>query len=353
MKKSILSIILFTLTLTAHALPGFTSFIPDNSGEYVYYRDYTFTRESYVGILYYDESTVQVRYFAPQDNETLLPQKNIAILMSINPDAPYWEMTGERIISTILPGTEDTDLVNYLHDLMYEFSAHRIKADEINARDVKIFQDYEQFGGSVAMIYDCIIPLFNIKNIESADGMCQLQCCTIGQLKNSSDPSFDTFEGCPDSAVPAAEKKSTQKSKKAKSVKCTFENQSITLDENWKPLMENLWGLGNDSIVTLGTIPSFDSDPQKNECYILRRLLESTDHTYTNFATLKISNNKNKTEIDVETFQSDSEKRIKSIKLLANKKNADGIDILSISIFTNAWNENPAYYQKIIKSYSN
>ena len=89
MKKLILSILTsLILAATAFALPGFTSYLPDNSGDYVFYRDNTFTRESYVGILFYDESTIQIRYYAPQDKVSLLPEKDISILITINPDAP-------------------------------------------------------------------------------------------------------------------------------------------------------------------------------------------------------------------------------------------------------------------------
>ena len=81
MKKLILSILTsIILSVAVTALPGVTQFIPDSAGEYVYYRDSSFTRESYIGLLMYDEATYQIRYFAPQDDEAKLPAKEIAIL---------------------------------------------------------------------------------------------------------------------------------------------------------------------------------------------------------------------------------------------------------------------------------
>ena len=63
MKKTVLSIfaVLSMAVMSLFAVPGFESYLPDASGQYVYYRDYSFTRESYIGILTYDEATYQVR----------------------------------------------------------------------------------------------------------------------------------------------------------------------------------------------------------------------------------------------------------------------------------------------------
>ena len=188
MKKTILSLLSsIILTTVSFALPGTTSFIPDSAGEYAYYQDTSFTRESYVGILTYDEATYQIRYFAPQDNEAILPEKEIAILLTVDPRADVWTMTGEKIISTILPDTDDTDIVNYLHDLLYEFSARRIKADAVEDSSLQLDQDYAQFGGNVTITFDARVPVFNIRKITDEKGNAVLDCVTIGTIKSSED----------------------------------------------------------------------------------------------------------------------------------------------------------------------
>ena len=63
MKKASVASILFGLVLLVAALtpvaafPGIQSYLKDESGQYVYYRDYTFPYEAYVGFLHYDEGT--------------------------------------------------------------------------------------------------------------------------------------------------------------------------------------------------------------------------------------------------------------------------------------------------------
>ena len=71
------------------ALPGVDSYLPDTSGEYVYYKDNTFARESYIGFLFYDESAYSARYYAPANTEKMLPEKDVAILLSVNPNSGY------------------------------------------------------------------------------------------------------------------------------------------------------------------------------------------------------------------------------------------------------------------------
>ncbi len=348
MKKTILSIIMASLFAALYAMPGFDSYIPDQSGEYVYYKDNTFNRESYVGILFYNESTFQIRYYAPQDKVALLPEKDLSILLTINPDLPYWQMTGERMPTTIMPGTEDVDLVNYMHDLLYEFSAHRIKAEIVESREMPLAQEYEQFGGSVTIVYDCTIPMFNIRDILDVDGNAQLKCITTGRLQNNGDSSFDDFKGAPDATTAATANGKKAKAKKEKATKCTFEGQSLTLDETWEQKMENLWVLGNDAVASLGSLPAYNEDKNLNECYILRRLLENSD-----YRSINIKKEKNRIILSTENCRPEGENRIISVKILTAKKDSNDFDCFSLTVFKNAWSDNFSYYQKIIKSYSN
>ena len=80
------------------------------------------------------------------------------------------DMTGEMIMTEVDPNSEDdVDILNYLHDIIYEFSSRRIKADPVEAEAFSISQDYEQFGGKVSVCFDSLIPLFNIKSITQEE----------------------------------------------------------------------------------------------------------------------------------------------------------------------------------------
>ena len=349
MKKLILSIITSIIITTASfALPGFTSFIPDSAGEYVYYRDSSFTRESYIGILGYDDATIQIRYFAPQDDTAMLPAKDIAILITVDPKAYAWTMTGEKIISTILPDTDDTDIVNYLHDLLYEFSARRISAVAVESDSLILDQDFAQFGGKVVLTFDARVPLFNIKSITDEKGTKVFDCVTIGTIKSSEDKSFEAFTGV--TAPKPAVTKETRKAAKAKI--CKFENRQVTLDEGWEQKMENFWTLGNDSLITMSALPKVAENQLLNDLYVQRKLLESTEGSYTDFQNCEITYTQAKDSYKLvsTSFFPESNINVCLTKLLT--RNADGgFDYFSISTYQSAYMKNPSYFDKIVKSY--
>ncbi len=349
MKKTILSIITtILLTASVFALPGFTSFIPDSAGEYVYYRDSSFTRESYIGILMYDEATYQIRYIAPQDNKAMLPEKEIALLLTVDTKSDFWNMTGEKIISTILPDTDDTDIVNYLHDLLYEFSARRIKIDAVESDKVLSDEDYAQFGGKVTITYDARVPLFNIRTISDEKGSKVMNCVTIGTIKSSEDKTFSQFNGI--SADKPAVQKETKAVSKAKS--CKFENRSVTLDENWEQKMENFWTLGNDSLITMSALPKVSENKTLNDLYVQRKLMESSEGSFIDFANCEISYTQAKDSYKIVTLSHFPENKVNVCltKILTRNKDG-GFDYFSISTYQTAYLKSPSYFDKIVKSY--
>lgn len=349
MKKLILSIITsIILTAAAAALPGFTSFIPDSAGEFVYYRDSSFTRESYIGLLMYDEASYQIRYFAPQDDNAKLPAKEIAILLTIDTKADVWNMTGEKILSTILPDTDDTDIVNYLHDLLYEFSARRIKAETVESDKQELSQDFAQFGGKVTITFDARIPLFNIRSIANEKGEKVFDCITIGTIKSSEDKTFTLFDGM--KIEKPAVQKETKKATKATS--CKFENRQVTLDENWEQKMENFWTLGNDSLITMSALPKVSENKTLNDLYVQRKLMESSEGSFIDFENCEITYTASKDSYKLVTLSHFPENKanVCLTKILTRNKDG-GFDYFSISTYQTAYLKSPSYFDKIVKSY--
>lgn len=376
MKRFLLSLLLLNFPFLFFSMPGFDSYIPDSSGEYVYYKDYSFKRESYIGLLCYDNSTYQIRYFAPEDKSNYLPSKEIAILLTVNPEANYWEMTGENILTTILPNTDDADIVNYLHDILYEFSARRIKMGKLlpdtpdytfnksfKDNGLKAEQDFPQFGGRVTIIFDNMIPLFNIKNIIGINGKPVLECCTTGQLKSSADKSFENFSGFNFAQKVQNKAKQSQNSKKAKAQTVKFNGKKIVLDTDWQQPMENFWTLGNDSMITIGAIPFYSDDYFRNYTYIIRKLIQSSNGAYTDLTSMEISfdSKKDLYKLTAISAQPEINKNVVNVKILSEGpvpsetegfiKEGKQINYFSISTYENAYLENEAYFDRIVRSY--
>ena len=349
------------------ALPGTAADIPDASGEYVYYRDYSFNRESYVGFLYYGESTYEARYFAPQ-TETL-PAKNIDMLFSAVQKNGRLELTGERFVAP--PAQEDVEIVNYIHDLIYDLSGRRAKLDksllvDYSKSKVPFMQagiveadNYEQFGGPVQMIYDAAVPIFNLKKIVDYSGRDVFAVVTIGAIESSKDKTFAEF-------VPPmknAAKRETFQVKSAK--KETLESrveigknstlaQSVQADKNWSLASQNVWTLGDSAILSMQTmgLPEGDGLGQlKTAARLLRFFASSKNGAYCDWSALDVHAGGSMVKISAQTYNPKTQKIITDIKTVrAAAQNLCGC--LSLATYTDDYRANRGYFDKIAKSYA-
>ena len=257
-------------------------------------------------------------------------------------------MTGEKIVSTIIPDSDDVDIVNYLHDILYEFSARRISQVAVESDKVTIDQDYAQFGGKVAITFDARIPLFNIRSIANDKGEKVFDCVSIGTIKSSEDKTFEGFSGI--KTLKSDVQKETNKT--AKPLVCKFENRSVTLDENWEQKMENFWTLGNDSLITMSALPKVSENKTLNDLYVQRKLLESSEGSYTDFQNCEITYTQAKDSYKLvsTSYFPESKASVNITKILTRNKDG-GFDYFSISTYQTAYLKTPSYFDKIVKSY--
>lgn len=373
--------LLFTVTYSlfivhhSFSLPAVSRQIEDASGEYVFYRDNSFTRESYVGFLYYDEATYEVRYFAPQcetDSGEILPMKNLQILFSVNPDSPHLELTGERFVT--VPLEEDTEIVNYIHDLLYDLTARRIKIGALEFTDYskskgdflsegKIVHDsYAQFGGDVTMVFDLLVPIFNLKKIVDYAGNDAFVVCTIGRLSSSQDKSFSEFVP-PSATENSDEKKSAKKIKSGKSMQIGYDSQlnenqkfrqEVSADKNWQAQSENMWTLGDNAFIFLSGFAFPNEIAQKGRDFvtaqILRRYTASNGYAYSNWSKLGVFVDGAKIKISARTYNPKTSRNLIDIKTFGRA--ADNFyGCFSFTAFTEGYEKNRGYYDKIVKSY--
>ncbi len=346
-------IICGALVCNIYALPGFTPFIKDLSGQYVYYKDNTFNRDSYIGIITYDDATYGLRYYAPAnlDKTPVAKSKDIQLLFTLDITKQYIELTGERIIGNI--ESDDTEIINYLHDIFYEFAARRKKAGQITTVST-IKEDYAQFGGEVNIKFNPLIPLFNIEQITIPDGTEQLKLITTGQLISSQDESFNAFKELPVKITDSVHV--FKNDKKAKATKYSVSNKSIatqkiTLDAQWTQSAENLWTLGKNAILIVDIIPSEQANSDFFEL-LQRKMCLGTDASYPiwDMQTYILEKNSSNVEISNVYYNPLSESFTKDFKYIS--KLSDGsIAFLSLTVFYGPYRNNVKYFEDILKSY--
>lgn len=350
MKKVFFLTAFFCFSSLLFALPGVKSYLPDISGQYVYYKDASFERESYAGFLFYDEGTYAIRYYAPMAKDKKLPEKDLRILFTLDTSKDYVELTGERIISAVTP--QDTDLINYIHDILYELTSRRQKITYFTDRTASR-QEYEQFGGTVTMIFDALIPIFNLRSISTLDGKMVFSLVTAGQLASSDDNTFFAFKG-----IPSALTDKGHSFKQKKSAAADFEYQSnggitqqIHLDEQWKQSMDNLWLLGDNAILAVDVIKVPENAEKTYLPLLTRRMFLGTENSYPVLERLSLKTTADKTKISNVHYKPSTESVTQDFKILTPLENGN-IAFFTLTVFDGAYTKNKAYFQKIIDSYT-
>lgn len=348
MKKTILTLAFtFIASFSAFSLPGTKQYIPDISGEYVYYRDRSFKNESIVGFLFYNESTYAARFYSPADEKNSTPERDITIYVSVNPESKAgMEFTGEKIQGAV--SEQDTEIINYLHDLFYEFTSRRQKENLDSCKKINSQQDFHQFGGNVNILFNPYVPIFNIEEIKEADGQSIFSMETAGHLVSSTDESFSVFKGI--EGLPK-DKKRIFKKTKLQEIATEFGSQKIILDTMWKQSMENLWLLEDFAILSMTTMSV--PEEQKNHAMdsLLRRLCQSTDLSYSIAPQRKITINENKISVMNVFYQPESENVTRDFKIITQNKGNGTISLLTLTIFDSVYQKNRSYFTKILESY--
>lgn len=336
------------LALPLFALPGVNSYIPDQSGEYVYYQDTTFARPTYAGFLFYNDSQYALRYYAAADAKTKQDEVDIELLISINPENEKLDFTGELVVKD-----GESTLINYLHDLFYDLTAKRKKAGDIKGDEVTSNDFYEMFGGAVVMKFNSLVPIFNVKSIQNDAGEEQLKLVTVGALQDSQDTSFDDFKGFP-SKMADKKRKASKASKKAVTAQYagveSGSMMSVKIDESWKNSVLNIWLQGNAAVLNFACLTLPEGDEKLLEAYVMRSLLRSSDHSYIDYRTASIKPLSDGFEISANYYLSkDSSVQHDSQRLV---KAANGYNYMRLTVFDSLYQKKKSYYDSIVTSFS-
>ena len=349
--KTFLLAIIFSLCSTfIFCIPGIKEFIPTASGEYVYYHDYTFKDETYIGFLYYDEFTLGLKYYSPKAQQG---SKDIEIAVSLNPlkDAP--ELTGEKVLSNV--SNDDVFILNYLHELLYQFAAYRKNINDVDLSKPLVLQEnFSQFGGDVTMTYDFYIPVFNLRSITSSDGKKLFELASIGKLSSSQDSSFSLYTGTLKSnSDPKPSNYELKKQGFRKRISAF--NSSVLLDNQWEKIADNVWLLGDCASLVLGSIEIDSSFTEKGEDpspYLARSYLTSIFgdiDCIPRFESISVNMSDKKTLVENICYTPSIDKDLKNIRYFIKGKN-NTYSVIILTVLSDAYKTNQKYFDNILKS---
>ena len=349
-KKSLIAFSFFIFHLSlSFALPAVTPSVPDFSGQYVYYRDTSFERESYIGIVYFDDDTYGLRYYAPATGKgnSFKPEKNIHILFTVDPAKENLELTGERILTTITP--EDTDLVNYIHDFFYEMTKRRQNAGAVNESKAD-YQDYAQFGGMVTLYFNPLIPIFNLERIDTVDKKTVLQIVSAGQLVSSEDQSFAKFTGINEKFKDKTHK--FKRDKKSAPLEVSYQSDDsspvliASLDSSWLAAAENFYTLNNVAVFTVNEVSGLGENQFDS---LKRRILLGTDMVYPDWKNQKSEQKENGTLFTQISYHVESNAYTYDFKFL-RQVNSNTAALYTLTVFAGSYESNKKYFNGILDS---
>ncbi len=228
------------------ALPGIDSYLPDTSGEYVVYQDFSYAEETYFGFLFYDEETYGAFIATPEKGSA------VSLLFTVDPAAEDLAITGERIMSDIA-SQDDISAVNYLHDLLYDLARCRKEAPErVLLSEVRDSREFPLFGSEAVFVYDYQIPLFNLRRVEDAQGAALLDLVRMGQILADDDKDFYNFVPLPADYEPYTPEFSINENAPAEVL--YLDNMALSLDSQWMQSAHNIWFLGDAAMFWVDVI---------------------------------------------------------------------------------------------------
>ncbi|NLK46791.1 MAG: hypothetical protein GX297_09115 [Treponema sp.] len=339
-RLSVCTLMFVCLATFVFAVPGVEPKV-DFPGTFVYYRDYTYEDETYIGFLQYDAGTYALRYFSPQAKKGA---KSIELYITCDTTKDFVEMTGERIVGEI--SQVDVETLNYLHDLFYELAARRKALSSAFNESVSSKEEYAQFGGEVFINFVPYIPIFAVQSILSTDKTELFKLVYIGILNKGNE--FSDFSGL---IVPKEIREQAVVVKKiAKTQKEVLENFCFTLDKQWTKDGVNWWLNTEDNEAVAMISPYFVSFSQ-DEKYAAEQMklvsLITQDGSWIDFDSLEITEVKNKTQINAKIMQED--KVIRSISTFYKVTDTDYF-VFVFSAEELVFKNNEKYFKKIIDS---
>lgn len=331
----------------------FAKFPKTLSGEYVVYRDYTWEKPTWIGFLYYDDSTYGAFCVTPDTKST------VSVLFRTEIVDGKLILTGQNIISQITQ--TDVLAVNYLMGLLPELYGYRqtalsegVTVNEAAAGEpvrspllpARVNQKMTrvEFGGEVTVVYAAEIPLFNVQSIVSSTKKPVLELARIGRIQSGDDASFFGFSPVSGKqhvstfAIPSTRKKETK----------LVDGISLFLDNQWTMVADNTFFLADTAILIVDTadFSSLNVSPDLLPLSLVRLFSFSNKTSSSIPSEMKISGTLKKFRVDNLFYDSVTGTANRDIKICIPI--ADGTcSIVSLSVSEGAYLKNRAYFDSL------
>lgn len=336
----------------------FSAFPASVSGDYVVYRDYTWEKPTWVGLLYYNDTTYGAFLVTPDTGS------NVSMLFSAEILDGKMVLTGQNIISKITQ--DDVLAVNYLMRLLPDLYSWRMSSDNASYLSgapvasvagkavvrsallpalVAQKRNLPSFGGDVSLVFAPEISLFGLRSITTAAGNSSLELARMGRVQSGGDKDFFAFKpigdvkGGTSLSVPAVLKSESK----------TVDGVKLNLDEQWTMIADNTFFLGNAAVIIVDTLDlSLMQIPSENLPLSLVRLFSLSGLTsWSTPSELSMSGNAKKFRIVNLVYDVESGSLHRDIKTCIPSADGKTCAIASLSVSETAYRANSAYFDSL------
>jgi len=341
-----------------------TAFTPPVSGDYAVYRDFSWEKPTWIGFLYYDDSTYGAVAVTPSTGA------NVSVLFRVENVDGKLVLTGQNIVSKITQN--DVITVNYLMSLLPDLYAWRQAAGSGNtaagsspaakspakagtgaalpARSPLLppalvhSLNKVEFGGDVTLAFAPEVPVFNLQAMTGAGGKPVLELARMGRIRSGEDSTFFGFAPVPDlSTLKKTTPLALDPSRKGESK--TVDGVTLKLDGQWTMVADNTFFLGDEAALLVDTIDLATAGLSAGNLPLMMVTLFSLS-SKTSWAIpseLKVSGTAKRFRIENLFYDSETGRSNRDIKIcipLANGK----CTVFSLSVPDASYQANRAYF---------
>lgn len=305
------------------------------SGDFVIYRDYSWKNPTWIGFLYYDDSTYGAMLYTPATNS------RVTILFSCEAKNKELVLTGQKMISPITP--EDTAAVNYLMTILPTLYAQRMLPTHTSGlfAGAQSKTEDDTFGGAVTLQFENYIPLFHLKTLTNNAKGLVLELVEFGSIQSDDEPLFYAYK-------PPEPKPSTQPFTLAKmrtQEPITLYGVVLQLDSQWKKIADNSFLCGDTAflMVTPLSVPKTGGGGLKPQVQLLRYFLSSSPTVKSMYPHARISGTEKQFTVEQLIYDVKLQKLTKDIKQCI--KHEDGTYlIISLTVDSAAYSAQTEYF---------
>ena len=318
------------------------------------YRDYSWKSPTWIGFLYYDDSTWGAVAVTPSTGA------NVSLLFRVEIADGKMVLTGQQIISKITEN--DVAMVNYLMQLLPDLYGLRREASSKGAvvkseskndfsrsallpRLVRLDKNIPTFNGDVSMLWAPEVPVFNLQSMTGADGKTRLELARVGRIQKGGESSFFGFKPIPEPKAGAALAVPSNRKTEARIV----DGVTLTLDGQWTMIADNTFFLGNSAVIIVDTLDlGLMQIPRDNLPLSLTLFFSlSSANVWSVPQELSVSGSAKKFRITNLFYDSESGTENRDIKACFPSSDGKKCTVVSMSVNETAYRANKAYFDSL------